>query len=182
MNQYEFIACGTLLYGSQWKTDLAKSLGFSASSRMIAKIEKGERKLTDERIQILSQQLLNLSDQLKQAHEWINRGGNKIVIASAAGSVIHFTAAGILILDTACREDRSKHDIILYNAKPVESIPDFLSYVVSIAHHDATQINSNHKLIELIQEYFDLRMIGFDPDAHQSGSTTQVATDTEDFK
>lgn len=169
MNQYELMACGTLLYGNQWKTGLAKSLGFSPSSRIIAKIEKGTRTLTDQRIQTLSQQLLNLSEQLKQAHDWINRGASKIVLASATGSVIHFSAGGISILDTACREDISQHDVMLFNAKPVAAIPSFVSYIFSLAHHEATQINSNHQIITLIQEYFDLRMISFDPSSLLSG-------------
>ena len=38
MNRFEFIVTGQLLFGQSWKNDIARMLGFSVASKIVAKI------------------------------------------------------------------------------------------------------------------------------------------------
>lgn len=169
MNKYEFVACGTLLYGSRWRTDLAKSLGYSTKGRMVNLIEQGERNIPQSKIEILSQNLKSLSRQLLLADEWISRKQDKIIVVPSKGSHLVVDEQGIQIIDSSCREQESAVDIQILNVAIQSPIPEFLGLVFAVAHIEAKQSGNNHELLQLLLAYFDFRAIAFEPDFYRVG-------------
>lgn len=163
MSRFELCACGVLMYGGRWKTDLCELLGYSKKGRMMGLISAGKRTVTASKKLKMSEQLLGLSEALRGAHDWLNGQNTKILITPAVGTNILLSGEGIIVTDEQCVKNSSPYDIWIPNAKPVGDISQFASMVISIAHNSSEREGDNADMIELIMDYFDLRLIQFNP-------------------
>lgn len=94
MNRFEFIVTGQLLFGQSWKNDIARMLGFSVVSKIVAKISTGERAVTEHVKSDITMSLRIQAEILEQAAEFIERP-YKIDLHNTAGMYLYIDEYGI---------------------------------------------------------------------------------------
>ena len=158
MNRFEFMACGYMLYGNKWKAELARLLGWSSSSNNVAKIARDERGIKDD---IANDIILNLERKAQQLIDAAQKLKNpeKFLIRQGEFSAITFDEEGVRQWDGFQEFPISSIGVVLYNADlgVHESKIAFLSLIVAAAGTEALKTGSNHELLKLIPEYFDLQ-------------------------
>lgn len=131
---------------------------------MVNLIEHGQRNLPADKKQLLINHMQSLSEQLQFACEWISQPQEKILLQPSKGSMLIVDQEGIRIRPDLNRDCASPLDLVLMHVDTVSPIPDFLKLVFALAHHGATQTGSNAELLQLLDAYFDLRAITFQPE------------------
>lgn len=158
MNRFEFMACGYMLYGNEWKTDFARSLGWSVVSKNVGKITRGERGIKDDIANDIIVNLERKAQQLIDAAQKL-RNPEKFLIRQGEFSAITFDEEGVRQWDGFQEFPISSIGVVLYNADlgVHESEIAFPSYIIAAAATEALKTGSNHELLKLIPEYFDLQ-------------------------
>lgn len=160
MNRYEFMASGYMLFGNNWKTDLAHALHFSEKSGSVAKMATGKRNVTNsvanDLISLLEVRAQNLTDAVKYLRE-----SEKLAVKYSKFNIITLDEHGVRQWDAFQGYEVSDFTVILNDAalEKTERELEFISLVIAVVTHECLKAGNNAELIKIIPEYFDLQSI-----------------------
>lgn len=163
MNRFEFIATGHMLFGNNWKTDLADALHFSAKSGNVAKIATGKRNVTNDVKSDLVALLERKAKNMANAVEYL-RNPEKLIVNTSEFSILTFDEYGVRQWDAFQGCETSDFTVVLSQAELFKSEREleFISMIVSAAAQEACKTGNNAELIKIIPEYFDLQFLNID--------------------
>lgn len=156
MNRFEFSACGYMMFGSEWKTDLTKTLKFSEKSNTVGKIFRNERGVSDSLALELIEAMEKKAQDLIDAASFL-KNPTQHLIKKSKFDVITFDEFGVRQWDGFQEFPISELGVVLHNAElgVPESDLKFQSLVVGAAASSALKAGNNQELLKLLPVYFD---------------------------
>lgn len=159
MNRFEFQSVGRLLYGENWKTELAKLLDLSPKSNIVNKMANGERAIT-------KQTEYKLINALRVKATLINESANflsipsKIKIEYAQGWSVVFSQSGVSVVENNQLKYINIYEgSVIYNNATIpewsEKQTILQNYSICAAVIDAGKKGNKDELIQLIEQWFD---------------------------